>query len=44
MYEKAGCGLEGFVTRKPGKDGKDPRQPLVETKAPKTETKERHEH
>lgn len=30
VYEEAGCGFEGFVTRKAGKDGKDPGQLLVQ--------------
>lgn len=41
MYEEAGYGLEGFVTRKQGKDGKDPGQLLVETKASRTKRQKR---
>lgn len=45
VYEEAGYGLECFVKRKPGKDVKDPGQPLVETKASRTkEIEKRHEH
>lgn len=41
MYEEAGYGLEGFVTRKPGEDSKDPGQPLSETKASRTKRQKR---
>lgn len=41
MYEEAGCGLEGFVTRKPVKDGKDHGQPLVETNTSRTKRQKR---
>lgn len=41
VYEEAGYGLEGFVTRKPGEDSKDPGQPLSETKASRTKRQKR---
>lgn len=36
IYMGAGDGLQDLVTRKSGKDRKDPGQPLVETKVSRT--------